>query len=134
MATPSRTPCTMNPEEIRVAAAKEMGWRCFAGHDWIAPSDQFESRYTQELPQYTTSCDAALELVEKLREEGWRCSLNNGLDGGWECEFIRPVQPESPPEHVGFLAGEDVEVRYSPDDSLPMAICLGFLKVRGHTA
>lgn len=108
----------MNPEDIRVAVAEEMEWRCFAGHDWVAPSDPFESRYTQELPQYTTSCDAALELVEKLRGEGWSISIDSFHDV-WDVTFNN--------------INEERTIPVCGAPTLPMAICLGFLKVRGHT-
>lgn len=86
------------------------------------------------IPRFSTDPAAALELVEWMRERGWRCNLANGLDGGWECEFMRPQRPDSPPEHCGITMGEAVELYYAPADTLPLAISRAFIAANAQSA
>lgn len=129
----------MTDEKIKIAVAEALGCKWSKPHyghdgkwrstpywgdrdiwdsdisDWAGnPHDVIQD--FDELPDYANDIKACKYLIHKCREWGWTCSLNNGLDGTWECDFRR----EKPDAHV-----------YAPADTMELAICQGFLRVAG---
>lgn len=56
----------MSPEAQRIAIAQACGWRCLAGHDWIAPGEPFDARHSEEPPDYLNDLNAIHEAEEAL--------------------------------------------------------------------
>lgn len=78
--------------------------------------EQLTADYDHQVPPYSTSIEAAMEVVEKLRTEHWCVTLMNQFSKG-------------PQWYVSF---ETVEGEtYATCDSLPEAICLAALKAVG---
>ncbi len=65
-------------------------------------------------PNYCASFDACMELCAFLATRGYRCDLNMGADGTWECTFHHSTRP--------------LNSHYAPADKLPAAICECFLR------
>lgn len=68
------------------------------------------------IPDYAGNAQDALILVDALREQGWCVTLNNGLDGTWECMADNPLKPATV---------------FAPADTMAFAVCRAFLKVHG---
>lgn len=75
----------MNNNEQNEAIAKALGWRCLAGHDWIAPGEPFDSAYSQLLPDFTNDLNAMAIAERALTVE--ECYAMQGelleLMGDW---------------------------------------------------
>lgn len=76
----------MTDSQLNVALAQARGWRCLCGHDWIAPLDPFESRYSQPLADFTTDPAASLDLIEFMRGKGYSLEIST-FTGKWVCLF-----------------------------------------------
>lgn len=121
---------------VRVQCAEAMGWVEYTGaalvtYEWAPghtapavpkyylPKFGFHGNGCPqvccfELPAYDTDANAALTMVDALRAEGWRCSLNSSsVDGTWECQFERGVK------------------HYAVAATICLAICAAFLRVKG---
>lgn len=122
----------MKPEqltELRIKVAEAMGWNphgsftnCFQQEvrSWLfgGPNEGGMMAYgPKDLPEYETSLDAAKELIEALRKEGWSVLISS-LDGDdkWAVS----------------LSKLDI-VRTGFSDNLATAICKAFLKVKGQS-
>ena len=68
-----------------------------------------------------TNLNHAFMVAEKMREEGWYCSLNNS-DDEWEIEFTKL--------DGRFLVKEDTYI-YGRHQEIGHAICLAALKAKG---
>ncbi len=105
----------MSPEKQRIAIAQACGWRCLGGHDWIAPGEPLDFRYSQELPAYCNDPASALTLCDRLASMGWNCDINQGLDKTWEC--------------TARLNDDITNSHYGPGPSFCNAVCECFLRV-----
>jgi hypothetical protein len=81
-------------------------------------------------PDYPGDANEAITLTVVLAKEGWNCSLNNGLDTTWECEFSRPAQPSTHPDRLCERDGVKVEIHYGTGATVAEAICDAFLNVK----
>lgn len=112
----------LTDDDIRVKCAEVMGKHqyfgvLYPGCRCTACGDRIEEE-KHNIPNYSTSVDAALTLCDRLREEGWKCSLeNNERYEKWDCTFLKLGRP----------------LAWSDDPSLARAICLAFLKVHQPT-
>lgn len=121
-------------DDIRIRVATEMGWkmgtivnsrRACGSHScqtrvhiqWIHEDAEYSpilhEGESSNLPDYTTSADAALTLCDRLAVDLWTQSMWRTADGKWNVVF-----------GLGTKSGE------ATADSLAMAVCLAFLKVR----
>lgn len=119
----------MTKEAIRIACAEECGWKDVHVRDYELVGKTRSDSDLLFVPNYPEDANAALSLVTLLAKEGWRCSLENGLDTAWECTFIKPVRG-SARAHVAMRDGTSTEEHYGAADTLAGAVCEGFLKVR----
>lgn len=110
---------TLDPVTVRVMCAEEMGWDCLTKEGWPdlghMPGRTRQDSYPMLLPEYAKSADAALALVEKMREEGWMWDTGHAIGGGYRARFFNSnaVQIEAFANHPA------------------MATALCFLKARG---
>lgn len=103
----------MTDEQLTIAAAELDGWNHWF-NGWNKREDNSPPlTFTQQLPPYLTSTDAALRLVEKLKAEGWVIGLDN-FNGDWEVDL----------HNCGRRISESA-------DSLPRAITLACLRAAG---
>lgn len=135
------TTTDLTPEQLRVQCAERIGWtrphmpqlpKC-----WQAPVGDTLAWSAQDgnpLPNYPVDARAALALVDRLAEDGWRCELNCGTGKGWECEFIRKARNGSKPDDCTMVDGFLMELHYAPADTLPLAICKAFLLAYAESA
>ncbi len=112
----------MTHDEQRIVIAEAVGWThldiCCGIPRGKSPEPSGFSHFPiVELPNYPGDMNAAIELCHFLAKQGWRCNLNMGTDGTWECEFHHSEKP--------FLYA------YAPNDKLPLAICESFLRAIG---
>ncbi len=91
--------------------------------DWLERRDA-KSEYKHWIivedlryPAWTTSADAALELVEAMEQRGFDVIIRRHNGGHWQCEFTEP--------------SHEIE-RNAP--TLPLAIVLAFLAAQGEGA
>lgn len=114
----------LTPEAKRVALAEACGYQRWrypdgeiaiyeGGKTWPRERHQAELAASgmpcdlTTLPDYLGDLNAALTLVDHLAKLGWRCSLANGLDCTWECEFMRPPLAETHPDFIGIHPRRD---------------------------
>ncbi len=103
----------MTDEETREldaqVAEKVMGWRkeqtYMAGehgsiYRWYAPSGQ---EHIGPLPAYSTDGNAMVAVIERMRELGWKASIDIEDDGECYCQFLIPGGPHGPLRHRGSL-------------------------------
>lgn len=134
----------MNQTDLNIKCAEAMGWknihlfnRIYFG---VRPD---ETRFTPQsvmtriptpklrnsiVPSFTTSHDAAFTLIFAMRVNWWTVNLANGLDGTWECEFMRPPIGTTRSDDIGMKMGEKLEIHYGAAPTAPLAICKAFLK------
>jgi hypothetical protein len=115
----------MTTDQIRIACAEEMGWET---HKFIDASGSAHVGWrsaqlrvactASELPNYPTDANAALELCEQMRSDGW-----------W-MEMRPMVSSKKWKIYVWDRTG-DTRIYHAEADTLPLAICEAFLKVRG---
>jgi hypothetical protein len=132
----------MTNEEKRIAIAEAI-----RGEKYYTENGQFYRWHTEECPQpfdrpcrkggwlvrinlpdYLGDLNAAIELPAHLATQGWWCELANGLDGTWECEFMRAPTPNTDSDHIGERRNERLEIHYAGADILPLAIGEAFLR------
>lgn len=108
----------MTNTEINEAVARKLGWtqiKCGDTHCFGPMSMRWRSvdgRHFDTFPAYSTSIEAAWEIVESLKMDF--CLSRNGH---WDCQFG--------PNGLGQPGLIDAVA-----DTAPMAICLAFLKLR----
>ncbi len=93
----------MKLDEQRRAIAEAIGWRIVekpvpnknvCPFELIRP-DGTRAGYTfhpeilwsRHAPDFPSDLNAAIQLCDKLAEEGWSCELSQGTAKGWECTF-----------------------------------------------
>lgn len=75
----------------------------------------------EQFEPYSTNIEAAMRIVEKMREQGWKAYLSNNsilspfCVQGWYCEFV-------------YLDGNNARLIKEDGATLPEAICLAALK------
>ena len=83
---------------------------------WFHPSDPFWSKYPQDLPtDYPSDLNAAIQLCDVLKEEGWKFTALMNYDGRWSCAFLR-------------YRNKKAESVVGKGDTLSSAICEAFVK------
>lgn len=126
----------MSPEAQRVVIAEACGWMYepyFVGGPaiWLRPDGFPETHRTACLPDYVNDLNAAIQLVDHLAKQGWRCECNSGLDGTWECLFYRKATNETKLENRavrGQFDPPDSEEHYATSERLSAAISEAFLR------
>lgn len=116
----------MNTVEIKEAIARAMGFELrqtipIDGVQFPFWHHDDPAQYVKgDLPDWMGDLNAAIQLCDKLAEEGWRCEINNGLDKTWECIFSKTPtrRPDRTIEH------------YHPAGTLAEAICGAFLRAK----
>lgn len=108
----------MSTDELNIKCAEAMGLPApfYSTMEMKFPGPQ-PGTYRGDVPAYTTSPAAALELVEALAKEWWRCCIDQYLDGKWDCAFWKLDGP----------------CHCQPADTMPLAIVHAFLAVKGVT-
>lgn len=86
---------------------------------------EINRNYCQPLP-YSTSIEAAWQVVEKLRKSHCCLTLKSDFDHVWECYAIKD---EDDPEHHSDVI-VDYKI-YEKAETAPLAICLAALKAVG---
>lgn len=122
----SETAAEMTPEQMRFALALEMRWKEIHERgtpwlgpdtkDWMGKKDGVKGLKAMDgyrpIPNYAESADAALEIVQMMREQGWKFSAN-----------ILPKQKW----HACFWIHDDKQsgarIFTADHDTLPLAIC-----------
>lgn len=112
----------MTPEKQSILAAEILGWRK-SPFGWVKP----QSVELDRLPAFHTDANASLQLVEWMRQRGWNCTQENGLDGTWEVTFHKPDYEGSPKEHRGVIYGQERVIHYQPAPTVPLAVLGAFL-------
>lgn len=110
-----------------IIAVEVMGWTMVAIDDeetwWLRgnPNRPTETAYSPR--DYSTS-GACLEVLERMREQGWEARAQSFEREGWACEFT--TAPNFYDLDAGRLDGE----RYVHCEALtlPHAICLAALE------
>lgn len=104
--------------KIRIKCAEVLGYKNV--RDPIGPSGQCGTWWgddskgrAQQIPDYPESADAALQLVEWMDKKGNCCRSSNAGHCWW------------------FQFSCDNSVHTAEADTLPLAICLAFLKANG---
>lgn len=106
----------MNPPAIRIKCAEIVGWTYIEQLAYTGiPKGSRGSADARVIPNYTESADAALQLVE------WMAKPENG---GWWYES------QGSTKH-GFSFCKIGENRDAVADTIPLVICLAFLKANG---
>ncbi len=78
---------------------------------------------SKHIPNYSTSIEAAWEVVEKMRKDGWNFSIGNGYKGNnWRVHFTERLDREP------FRGGLFHEANA---DKAPRTICEAALKAVG---
>ncbi len=117
----------MKELDIRIAIAKSLGWV------W---SPETHSEYDEtphtvpaldcwwhrpenvtcwcDLGKWTTDLNEAIKLCDLMATHAWNATIERWPSGGWEVTF-----------------GSPKESHYAPKDSLPLAICEAYLRVKG---
>lgn len=103
-------------QELNEAVARKLGWHFaedkVSGDHWHEPNEKQTGGYCHDsVPNYSTDISAAWEIVEKMSEE--ICFVLIRYQDGWLCD----------------LGHEYDEPDISRADTVPMAICLAFLKL-----
>jgi len=115
----------MTPEQMKCALALAVGWKMRDETDsspeellyWTSP-DGRRHIFRHNLPNYPEDANAALEIVEMMRERGFYWM-------GWK-RFDEQYM-------VRFLSGApDGPVHEAQAATLPLAICTAALKALGH--
>lgn len=135
IATKTTPAAGMTPEQMRIALAREHGYVEQPDRFYIDRRAWMKNRIkhaTIDLPPYPEDANAALEIVEMMRERGWNATLENGMDGTWEALFHKPLTDDTPRQHRGVIQAEEREIHYGPADTLQLAICTAALKALGH--
>ncbi len=111
--------------ELNEAVARKLGWevrlpsRCESDEPEHAHINHLD-RGLWCLPDYSTSIEAAFEIVEKWKIDGFYLDLACNLKGikDWKCTVcdVKITYPERE-----FVSSEA--------DTAPLAICLAFLKL-----
>lgn len=102
-----------------LVAEKVMGW-CFDGHNWSFPAGEWQACECSEPngpPSFTTSWDAAGQVVERM------------IDAGWEFE----VTASAMFHEARFTMLEDSKATsyYGSGETSPRAVCLAALRACG---
>jgi hypothetical protein len=136
----------MTPEAQRIAIAEACGWKeCERCTRQLKPkSDGVEIRGLDPtgdhtggwkeyalLPDYLNDLNAAIFLCDFLAERSWNCTLGNGLDKTWECEFYKSATDKTHPDNLGQRDGKQIELHYGSADTLAEAISEAFLRTIG---
>lgn len=118
-------------DDIHIKVAKAMGWKQWQDEAsligpgsrpqgryvehwiWTPPNDHHVRSAKHEPPPFTTDAGAALTVCDYLAQGLWTQSMWRTADGQW---------------NVVFGLGEKSGV--SAADTLPMAICLAFLRTK----
>jgi len=112
----------MTDREINEAVARKLGWTITKTIDlspWYwRPNCPPEGNGVRELPAYSTSIEAAWEIVEKISNDG----LAFRLERDFEMDFYRV--------EMCHVAGHAVKCGWTDADIAPLAICLAFLKLK----
>lgn len=112
-------------DDIRVKVAEAMGWTEIemrevmyisgqpAGSDLFGKWPEWPTGHGNGgfVPAFTTDHNAAFTLCDRLKSEGWLFGCNQEPDGSWRASFYNGA----------FML--------TTAPTLPMAICLAFLKV-----
>jgi hypothetical protein len=124
----------MSPEAQRIAIATALGWHNIQPNP-IGATPLAGSREASPhdgaifgIPNYLSDLNACMELCNRLAEQGWNCQLANGLDGTWECEFMRPPIEATDGDDIGSRHGERLEIHYGTGDTAAKAVCETFLR------
>jgi len=99
----------MTNQELNEAVARKLGWKELGGR-WSSPG--LTGWKNIECPAYSTSIEAAWEIVERMEYMTLRHRYGLGLKG-FVCQVDRNGQ---------MVANEEA-------DTAPMAICKAFLKL-----
>lgn len=83
----------LDPSQVRVMCAGAMGWtnihaERFAPFALVGTSPEGGANVDWPIEWYTTSIDAAMALVEKMREEGWLWDTGHAIGGGYRARFF----------------------------------------------
>lgn len=115
----------MTPEhqtQLRIKIAEFLGWTFITSDGVGIPPKllQFDAR---QIPDYPGDLNAAWQLVEHMRKEGWQYHLLECFENEDQhtCEFYKT--------HIGMSAFEESFVEAAETPSL--AICLAFAKATG---
>lgn len=120
-------PHRMNTDDLCIAVAEKMGWAVekmtgiWPDHYNITKPNGDEWRQVElhmVLPDFPTDENASKQLREKLRDEGWNCTIECYTDGTHHVSFWKDTVIKKDEEHSAHA------------DTLPAAICLAFLKVK----
>jgi hypothetical protein len=111
-----------------LVAEHVMGWH-FDGHNWSFPDGEWQACECSE-PNgpsgFTTSWDAAGQVVERMRERGFNWKIVSGID-------FRPLRSVWRVETDNWDIGSTPSDRNGGAfaDTLPLAVCLAALRACG---
>lgn len=106
----TRWPSLSEDEKAAAVATKVMGWKlCQCGDADCGLHDT----PTGFLPGFSTSCNAAMLVVEEMRKRGYWVQITNSIRGHW---------------FVVFVGVGNRQVAETEATSLPDAICLAALR------
>lgn len=127
---------TQGLNDLRVKVAELCGWEqvvqasmdCWEGLPPVGHAYGRASGHWQ-IPDYPNDLNACAELIDSLADKGWNCSLGNGLDKTWECEFYKTATNSTRAEDKGTIYGlhDEQEIHYESADKLSVAICGAFM-------
>lgn len=115
---------TLSDEQVRVMSALEDDWKKVhkaldkkTGDEWqvYEKLGKVASIYTDTLPRYTDDLNAAMQLVEVMKDHQFEC-VRHWKSGLWSCAFI---------------ADEEDHHTLTGYESLALCICHAFLLARG---
>lgn len=107
---------TATKEELNEAVARKLGWQIMITGNIPAIMWRGNAMNQREVPAYSTSIEAAWEIVEKVQNGNPRYRIDlSWMDGKWACRLV--TDPT-----------EALKLTFA--DTAPLAICLAFLKLK----
>jgi hypothetical protein len=119
----------MTPESQRIAIAEACDHVMDKPEEF--PSVAIHNGQRYGIPDYLNDLNAAIFLCDFLAERSWNCTLGNGLDKTWECEFYKSATDKTHPDNLGQRDGKQIELHYGSADTLAEAISEAFLRTLG---
>lgn len=112
----------MTPQEINEAVARKLGWTVDKTSDYLPwygrPNSSPLSAMVRELPNYSTDISAAWEIIEHLGPQ-FHALTRDWDDGDYWLKISDGVLSFGKPNILAEAWA----------DTVPMAICLAFLKL-----